>query len=412
MGDENAGCMNGEASLAADDENSIAYSRLLRRELLGDDGQALGKAGGILRYKSAAAKAAEGFGGDDLFRTGPLRSERGPEAVKPKTRKVPPEPYRVLHAPLEDDFYLNPLDCSTENVLAVALGSSIHLWSARTSSASTLCCLGGGHASIASVRWAPVSNLLAVGTKGGEVQLWDATRRCKVAGWSGHQGRVSALAWISGDSLLTGGQDHEILRWDLRQAAPWASRLQGHSQEVCGMQWSQSSQQLASGGNEGSVCVWSMRSPAPEMKFCEHEAGVKALAWSPHRRGLLASGGGTADKCIRTWNTLSGAALSNVYTSSQVCNLAWSEGADEIVSTHGYSGNEVVLWRHPSMTRLAALTGHGARVLYMAASPDGRTIITGAADQRLCFWSVFRGLRSRPGMELSRQAPCLAMTIR
>jgi cell division cycle 20-like protein 1 (cofactor of APC complex) len=43
-------------------------------------------------------------------------------------------PYKVLDAPsLQDDFYLNLVDWSSNNVLGVALGSSIYLWSACTS---------------------------------------------------------------------------------------------------------------------------------------------------------------------------------------------------------------------------------------------------------------------------------------
>ena len=44
----------------------------------------------------------------------------------------------------------------------------------------------------------------------------------------------------------------------------------------------------------------------PVHTFTEHLAAVKAIAWSPHHHGLLASGGGTADRCIRFWNTLTG----------------------------------------------------------------------------------------------------------
>lgn len=33
-----------------------------------------------------------------------------------------------------------------------------------------------------------------------------------------------------------------------------------------------------------------------------HLAAVKALAWCPLRSGILATGSGTADRCIRTWN--------------------------------------------------------------------------------------------------------------
>ena len=45
---------------------------------------------------------------------------------------------------------------------------------------------------------------------------------------------------------------------------------------------------------------------------------VQAIAWSPHHHGLLASGGGTADRCIRFWNTLTGQAMQSVDTGSQV----------------------------------------------------------------------------------------------
>ena len=47
------------------------------------------------------------------------------------------------------------------------------------------------------------------------------------------------------------------------------------------------------------------------------QAAVKALAWSPHQHGLLASGGGTADQHIRFWNTSSGTPLTSVNTGSQ-----------------------------------------------------------------------------------------------
>ena len=37
------------------------------------------------------------------------------------------------------------------------------------------------------------------------------------------------------------------------------------------------------------------------MKKC-HKAAVKAIAWSEKRMGILATGSGTADRCIRIWN--------------------------------------------------------------------------------------------------------------
>jgi WD40 repeat protein len=49
--------------------------------------------------------------------------------------------------------------------------------------------------------------------------------------------------------------------------------------------------------------VWSPYSVQPVQKYSGHRAAVKAIAWSPHQHGILASGGGTTDGCIRFWNT-------------------------------------------------------------------------------------------------------------
>uniref|UniRef100_A0A8C9L2W6 CDC20/Fizzy WD40 domain-containing protein n=1 Tax=Pavo cristatus TaxID=9049 RepID=A0A8C9L2W6_PAVCR len=189
--------------------------------------------------------------------------------------------------------------------------------------------------------------------------------------------------------------DRMILQRDIR-TPPLQSerRLQGHRQEVCGLKWSTDHQLLASGGNDNKLLVWNHSSLSPVQQYTEHLAAVKAIAWSPHQHGLLASGGGTADRCIRFWNTLTGQPLQCIDTGSQVCNLAWSKHANELVSTHGYSQNQILVWKYPSLTQVAKLTGHSYRVLYLAMSPDGEAIVTGAGDETLRFWNVFSKTRS------------------
>jgi cell division cycle 20-like protein 1, cofactor of APC complex len=41
------------------------------------------------------------------------------------------------------------------------------------------------------------------------------------------------------------------------------------------------------------------------------------------------------------------------------------------------------------MREIATLTGHNLHVLYLAMSPDGESIVTGAGDETLRFWKVF-----------------------
>ena len=78
---------------------------------------------------------------------------------------------------------------------------------------------------------------------------------------------------------------------------------EGHTQEVCGLKWSFDGSQLASGGNDNHLMIWTLHSTKPIMCNNSHLAAVKAIAWSPHQHNILASGGGTADRTIRFWNT-------------------------------------------------------------------------------------------------------------
>ncbi len=123
----------------------------------------------------------------------------------------------------------------------------------------------------------------------------------------------------------------------------------------------------------------------PIYSLNQHQAAVKALAWCPWQNHVLASGGGTADRTIRFWNCNTGACLNTIDTKSQVCSLLWSTTYKEIVSGHGYAQNQLTIWKYPAMNKVAELTGHTNRVLHLAMSPDGTTVLSAGADENLKF---------------------------
>jgi cell division cycle protein 20 (cofactor of APC complex) len=94
---------------------------------------------------------------------------------------------------------------------------------------------------------------------------------------------------------------------------------------------------------------------------------------------------------FRFWNTTTGACLNTIDTESQVSSLVWSKNSNykEIVSGHGFSQNQICVWKYPSLAKAAELRGHTSRVLEMAISPDGTTVVSGAADETLRFWKIF-----------------------
>ena len=96
-----------------------------------------------------------------------------------------------------------------------------------------------------------------------------------------------------------------------------------------------------------------------------------------------------------------------------MCSLQWSLHEKELVSSHGYSHNQLIVWKYPTMVKVAELTGHTARVLHMAQSPDGQTICSAAADETLRFWKVFSGPQSKAGAKADARPSALnSMSIR
>ncbi|MQL87323.1 hypothetical protein Taro_019865 [Colocasia esculenta] len=405
-----------------------AYTRLLRAELFGPDAVPCSPSGqaaspmspnkNIFRFKTDHSAPSSPFP-----TVGNEGGVLGEVLTPPKVpRKIPKTPHKVLDAPsLQDDFYLNLVDWSSQNMLVVGLGTCVYLWSASTSKVTKLCDLGPRD-SVCGVQWTREGSYLAIGTSLGDVQIWDGTRCKRIRTMGGHQTRAGVLAWSS-CILASGSRDKNILQHDLRVSSDFINKLAGHRSEVCGLKWSHDDRELASGGNDNQVCelcvpsfqsrfflctnhetdtrnglhlcceskllIWNQHSQQPVHRLSEHTAAVKAIAWSPHQNGVLASGGGTADRCIRFWNTKNGSQLNSVDTGSQVCNLAWCKNVNELVSTHGYSQNQIMVWKYPSLGKVATLTGHTLRVLYLAVSPDGQTIVTGAGDETLRFWNIF-----------------------
>jgi cell division cycle protein 20 (cofactor of APC complex) len=116
------------------------------------------------------------------------------------------------------------------------------------------------------------------------------------------------------------------------------------------------------------LAIWdvaNLANGAPKFTIREHQAAVKALAWCPWQKDLLASGGGTADRTIKFWNSTTGALLNSIDTQSQVSSLVWSKNSAtrEIVSAHGFSQHQICVWSYPSLAKVGELRGHSQRYL-------------------------------------------------
>lgn len=367
-------------------------SQMLKEQMF--EGQSDSK---ILAFKEKAKPAEAGYLNQLRVLYSQNKSTAASQSLKRNFRAINSSAERILDAPdMSDDFYLNLLDWSSQNTLAVALGQAVYLWNAASGEIEMLTELTDAANSVSSLSWSADGNFLSIGTNANEVQLWNVEAKKQLRSMRGHEGRVGALAW-NNHVLTSGSRDSNIFNHDVRIAQHHVSTLHGHTQEVCGLKWSDDGTELASGGNDNVVCLWdaaatSHNQAAPRFSLTQHTAAVKALAWCPWQRHVLATGAGTADRHIRLFNTQTGAMLSATDSESQVSGLFWGKSEKEVISAHGFSQNQLTVWRAPvsgGLQKMADLTGHSSRILHLAMSPDGTTVCSAATDETLRFWKVW-----------------------
>lgn len=376
-------------------KNCSDYQKNLSKSLVEEDYR-------ILAYKAKAPVSYR----EDLHAVS-VPKFKTPIKTKRIVRNIPTVPERVLDAPgILDDYYLNLLDWSSSNILAVALANSVYLWNGNSGQVTELCTLNDGDY-IGSLSWIGDGSVLALGDSNGTVQLWDVQNEKKLRSMSGHQARVGCLAW-NNHILSSGSRTGIIHNSDVRISSHRVASLEFHSQEVCGLKWSFDGSQLAAGGNDNMVSVWNAAASL-DYSFSAHTAAVKAIAWCPWQNRLLATGGGSHDRCIRFWDTQSGTNLHSIDTGSQVTAIAFAKDSRELVSSHGFADNQLIFWRYPSMTKLAEISAHDSRILHMSISPDHSTIVTGAADENLKFWKAFD---RKDNVNLPSKSPKKSILIR
>ncbi|KAI0834040.1 WD40 repeat-like protein [Hypoxylon sp. FL0890] len=257
--------------------------------------------------------------------------------------------------------------------------------------------------------------------------------------------RRNPAVLVKTEDLLVG--DDMVARENWRGAMTLLARIKVHSQQICGLAWSPDGEQFATGGNDNLCCLFSVDSvtdgehcpnasldkpqaanstgneeelnspnaedegaifspsspgltfdcPSPlsnmkclpagsEKHRWRHGAAVKAIAFCPWRQGLVATGGGSNDKCIHFYHTNSGAALATISVAAQVTSLIWSTTRREIAATFGYAQPDhpyrIAVFSWPDCRQVAA------ERLKSRTAEEG-CIIVASSDESVKFHEVW-----------------------
>jgi WD40 repeat protein len=143
--------------------------------------------------------------------------------------------------------------------------------------------------SVTSLAFSADGMWVAAGSMSGAVRVWtigsgaapQVTHRFTL---STHTSAVLCLAFSSTEKsevLGSGGADNQILLWDLKQAKPMGSPLEGHTAAVNTMVFAPHSTVLVSGGDDGTVRFWDTSKARLLVTLMPVRNGADWLATSP-----------------------------------------------------------------------------------------------------------------------------------
>ncbi len=159
-----------------------------------------------------------------------------------------------------------------------------------------------------------------------------------------------------------------------------------HTDKVTAIAVSPDGNFLLSGGNEGTVKLWSLPDGGLIESLENSGGSIHALAVSPDSKHVAANDG----NAIKLWDLPDGdngrTLASQAYP---LYSLAFSADSTFIVS--GNADHSIKLWNLPDGSLGKTLEGHHGVVNALAVSPNGQWLISGSADNTIKLWNLPEG---------------------
>ena len=171
-----------------------------------------------------------------------------------------------------------------------------------------------GERPVSITRFAPSGSMVAAGNWGGGIRLLDVPNMDTKRTLRGHTDRIGGITWFPGATtqeasvssqsvnLASGGGEGNVHLWSLDQDTP-ISTLSGHTGRVCRVEFHPSGQYLASASYDTTWRLWDVNTTTELLLQEGHSREVYALSFNPDG-SLLASAG--LDSIGRIWDLRTG----------------------------------------------------------------------------------------------------------
>jgi|GEM_PF-4199008 len=231
---------------------------------------------------------------------------------------------------------------------------------------------------------------LAFNTEKDEIRVRDGDGKI-IHSFSGQKYKYFAFSPDS-QKLASGGYDGSIKVWDLK-SKPFSfitgndnRSLNGHSEEVLSIVFSSDGQSLFSGSRDGTVKAWDLKTGQLLRSIdVGHQPNLRGIAISPDTTFAVSSD----NNIVKIWDLTDGELLlSHDKHNSWILPITISPDSNFVAT--GSMGDkegsaEVILWNVRTGT-MNTFTGYTDRITSLAITPDNSMLIVGGGDGEINIW--------------------------
>lgn len=220
-------------------------------------------------------------------------------------------------------------------------------------------------------------NLLAAGTGGGRVAIWDVRNGGAPREITAGSAAVMSLAFQpSGTLLAAGNLDGSVMLWDAAHPAAPTRLLAAGNKAVRAVAFSPDGKTLAASQPSGAF-LWNIAQPdAQPRSVCKDANDIRSLAFKPDGSALLC---GRADGRIVGSPLRQGRELTFAGHTASVNSLSFSPRGDVFAS--GSADGTIRLWHIDKPEALPdVITGQEGWIWAVAFNADGSGVISGGKE--------------------------------
>ncbi|KAJ7699976.1 WD-repeat-containing protein [Mycena rosella] len=309
-----------------------------------------------------------------------------------KTKDEPPEATRLYSVDLPGHRTDVRTLClsSDDRLLASASNGSLKLWNMKTTSCiRTIQC---GYAICST--FLPGDRQIAVGTKTGEILIYDLASSSLVETIQAHTGTVWSLHVRADEqALVSGSADKDVKFWEFEQKAPSGEtnakllslvhiRTLKMTDDVLSVRYSPNGKLLAVSLLDSTVKVFYQDTLKFFLSLYGHKLPVLSMDISHDSKLIVTC---SADKNVKIWGLDFGDCHKSIFAHDEsVMQVAfeknshyfWTVGKDKMLK----------YWDGDKFENIQKLDGHHGEVWALALSHHGNFVVTGSHDKSIRVW--------------------------